>query len=488
MQFIVLIFLLILFTYSIQKFGVHKSLSTKDVLIGWGVKVGFSLLYLYIFLYYYGHGFLYGDSNRFLTDSEVIASIAYEYPIEYIKLLFGFADENSDILWPYIQKTQIWMYGDNGDFINDNRLILRLNSVIHLMSFGSIYIHLLVHVCLSFIGGKLIYQSFVDVVLNKKWFWYALIFLPSISFWGGAILKESILIFGLGLLFFSLKNLTEYKIKWIIGLVISCGILLFNKPYTGLIVVPISLLWLIGHKFNWNIKYVWTSSAVIIIVFIGLLFAPSKINLTQKVSYKQKDLMNMGKGGVFFITDSSFCAFPYNQHQNFKMVDDSLIQVINPSQGEYKLFGKYEFYPFKINVSDKLYAHYLTQIPSSSYYETIPIGNSTVQLIKNIPSAIWNVWVRPYPWDNGNGLKIFAFIQNVLLIGWLVFSFIKRKRLSLKDKWLLFILMVSALFVTLLIGWTTPIFGAAVRYKVPVDLFVLIISFILLKSKSHEKV
>jgi hypothetical protein len=489
MDIIILISLLVGLSFLIKKKISLGALTSKDVLIGWGVKLGYSLLYLYIFIEYYGNGVLYGDSSRFLQDSRILADIAYNQPLEYIKLLFGFADENSEIIWPYIEKTNIWMYGDNGDFINDNRLIIRLNSLIHLISNGNIYIHSLFHVFISFIGVKLLYQVFSNYVKQKKIFWYALVLIPSVSFWSGAILKESLLILGLGLLFYAISlALNKITIKCVIILFLSIGILLLNKPYVGLIVVPISFLWIFGLIVNWQIKYIYLSSLLIIFVFTVLLFAPSKINLTEKVSYKQKDLINIGKGGVFFINDTSFCAFDYSYVSNFEMVNDSLIRVNVPTKGEYKLFGDYQFDTFEIEASEKMYAHYLTQIPSTSYYEVTPIKNSSKQLMLNIPAAFVNVIIRPYFWDNGNKLKVFAFLQNIILIIFLFFCFLRRRKLKNNEKWLLFILLISSIFITLLIGWTTPIFGAIVRYKIPIDLFIIVASFILLKSKKDEKV
>lgn len=489
MGILILISLLLLLTYLLNRFVVLHELSKKDVLIGWFIKIGFGLAYLCIFIIYYGHGSLYGDSSCFFSDSKILAEIAINEPWEYIKLLFGLADENSPALWPYIERTNIWMYGDNGDFINDNRLILRLNSIIHLFSFGNIYVHSLIHVFISFIGIKLIYQVFSNYVKQKKWFWYALVIAPSVSFWSDSILKESLLIFGIGILFYAIHKLIHaFSVKSLVILLLGGGILLFNKPYAGLIILAISSLLSVGYYLQWKTKWIYMSVILIVFVFIGLMFAPSKINLTEKVSYKQKDLMNMGRGGVFFINDSSFCAFDYDYLDNFEMVNDSLIKVVKSTRGEYKLFGEYEFHSFEIKESKELYPHYLTQIPSTSYYETVPIQNSNSQLIKNIPSVLVNVLLRPFPWDNGNKLKILAFLHNMGLIFLVVSSILKRRKLKDNEKWIVFVLVMSSFFITLLIGWTTPIFGASVRYKIPVDLFIIIISFILLKSNKHEKV
>jgi hypothetical protein len=40
--------------------------------------------------------------------------------------------------------------------------------------------------------------------------------------------------------------------------------------------------------------------------------------------------------------------------------------------------------------------------------------------------------------------------------------------------------------LSLVIGWTTPVFGAIVRYKMPVDLFILLLSFLILKPLNYE--
>jgi hypothetical protein len=351
------------------------------------------------------------------------------------------------------------------------------------------YTHSICHAFLSLIGIKLIYKAFSDFVSRKKMFWYALILLPTVSFWSGSILKESILIFAMGLTYFTIsKLLVKFSLKYLFILIVSYAVLLINKPYAGLFVMALSFLWLFGSMFVWKTKILFLSIGGILTLFVLLIFVPSKLNLTDKVSYKQKDLNNLGIGGTFFINDSSFCSFEYELIDHFEMVDDTMIKCIESCEGEYKLFGKYEFNEFNIQKSEKLYHHYLTQIPSTSYYEVDLIKNSKKALIAFIPKAIFNVMVRPFPWDNGGKLKLFSFLQNVSLILFLLFCLFKRKLITNKEKWMISMLIISAFFIALLIGWTTPIFGAAVRYKMPVDLFLLIIGFILLKEKKNEKI
>jgi hypothetical protein len=475
--------------FLLVRFTNINGVSNKMLTIGWVNKLVFAFLYIFIFTFYFGEGTLIGDSNNFFNNGFIITQLAYDHPWEYIKLMFGFADELSDTILPYTESTNIWYYGDNGDFINDNRLIIRINSLLHLVSFQNIYIHAVTFALFSYIGIILIYKSFEEFVESKKIFWYVLVICPSVAFWGGALLKESLLVFAMGLLFYSINRLIKKaSFKYWVVLIVAALVLLFNKPYAGLIILPISMFWLVGRILKWNIRYLYILSLFTVGLFVVLLFTPSKINLTEKVSYKQKDLTNLGIGGVFFINDSAFCAFDYKYLNHFDLVDDSLIVVNESAAGEYKLFGKYEFHKFNIEPSESQYPHYLTQIPSGSFYEPTLINNSNKQLLLNIPSAIFNVLVRPFPWDNGNSLKVLSFFQNFGLIVLLVFAFVKRKKIVAQEKYIITFIIFSIVFITLLIGWTTPIFGAAVRYKVPIDVLIIILSFILLKSTKNEKV
>lgn len=67
----------------------------------------------------------------------------------------------------------------------------------------------------------------------------------------------------------------------------------------------------------------------------------------------------MGKGGVFFITDSTFCAFDYADLDHFKRFSSDSLQVLETSTGEAKLFGNHPFHPFTIHASSQTYAVYL---------------------------------------------------------------------------------------------------------------------------------
>jgi len=485
-----LVFLILCgFCIAIQKQIKVDFLTKKIFLLSFGVKLIYGFVFILIFKYWYGNGILYGDSNNFLNDSKAISLIASDSLVNYLKVLFGLINDESLEIREFIEYTHIWTYVGKNELLNDNRLIIKLNSVIHLFSNSNVYIHSMIHSFLSFTGIIFIYLSFSELVKHKKMFWLLLIILPSVSFWGAGISKESIVIFSIGLFCFGWYKF--YKKKYILSsfiLLFSVMLFIFNKPHIGIIMIPISLIFAIGSLFKWNLKVLKIVLAGVLVSFVLIVIIPNKLNITEKISFRQQEMINISEGGVIFNNDTAFFKFDYEFVDNFEKVNDTLIKVNVTTNGSYRLLDSYDVKPCRYEASDKSYRHYLTYQPSGSYFEPVVIDGSKLNLFMSIPSVLVDVLIRPFPWDNGDTLKIFSFLQNILILFFLIICVLRRRLLQDVEKWILLILIMITFFIILLVGWTTPIFGALVRYKMPVDLFLVIISFILLKSKKHEKV
>lgn len=466
----------------------QTGLSKKDLAIAWLIKVVYAAVFMLVFSEFYGHGNLYGDAGNFIKDSQLLNTYAWNHPLEYLKIMSGLGDSSPYFEDPILHQTSVWSYGENGDLMNDNRLIIRLNSLFHFFSFGNNYVHGLIMSALSFMGILLIFQSFKKNIANKRLFFYALIIFPSIGFWGSGITKESLLILALGLFFFGLfKRKKQQPLLTFSIILIAVLLLLLNKPHVGLIVLGLSPFLLIGKLSNWN-KWVRIGFPIVTLsILIALTYTPQEFNLLAKISYKQKDLINMGKGGVFFVTDSTFCAFSYSDLDHFDYPHKDSLRVNQTASGEAKIFGDHPFIPFQIKASDKLYAVYLIQPPSGSYIETEPINYSRLALLKAVPSVLLNTLIRPFPWDNGGALKHFGIVNNLSLIAFMVFTFFNRKQVGPKEKYIITYLFISAFLILLIIGWTTPIFGAIARYKMVAELMIIVLLFMLLKPLTYVK-
>jgi hypothetical protein len=116
---------------------------------------------------------------------------------------------------------------------------------------------------------------------------------------------------------------------------------------------------------------------------------------------------------------------------------------------------------------------------SGSRIDVTPIQNNGKQLLKNIPEAFINVCFRPFPNDPPKSpVKWYFILENLLL--WTLFFWAIFKRKSAGNGSIILLLLISSLVIALLIGWTTPVLGAIVRYKMPVVLSLIAVSWLLL--------
>jgi hypothetical protein len=109
--------------------------------------------------------------------------------------------------------------------------------------------------------------------------------------------------------------------------------------------------------------------------------------------------------------------------------------------------------------------------------------------MKNIPEALANSYLRPYLFDPGSRLKYLSMLEVWFLSVFLVFSLFQRRKLNAVEKAIIFGMVVFALTLFLLIGWTTPVIGAIARYRFPAQLALVVVGLISFKPKlnfSHE--
>lgn len=240
-------------------------------------------------------------------------------------------------------------------------------------------------------------------------------------------------------------------------------------------------MFIVIHKwFPFTKKVFAVSSGIVLLALVSLCFTPERINLVDRVSYKQQDLINVAKGGVFFVNDSAFCAFDYEDFDHFNYrAEAKKISVNTRTKGEYKLFGERTFRPFTVEPDSTEYDVYLVMPPSETYVDVTPIQHQPTQLLKNTPLAIFNVILRPLPSDNGKFFKCLLFIENLALLGFLILVLFQQRKLVAGERRWLFFVSISAILLILIIGWTTPIIGAVIRYKMAPQLLLILAAFIL---------
>jgi len=430
--------------------------------------------------YTYGFGDLSHDGSVFMLEASQLNAVFYKNPSVYFKFLFGIDDSTKAIL-KYLPKTTYWNSGDL-TLINDNKNIIRIHSIIQFFSMNQIYIHVSIMSLLTLYGIKNLYNSFVNhVTIPKMVFFWSLFLIPSTLFWTSSILKEPMLFLGFSLL---IKGILYDKIIWkkIVNIILSILFLVGFKPYIFVCILIAFVAWLI-YRFIFNYKFVFTLiSSLIILVLLGSLFSKQRATVVNYLTRKQFDFVNVGKGGLHVQADTCFYYFQPYQYENLTIQKD--VVLIKSCDAYVMRFGSTQK-PKKVRLTptgEHWRIHYYTK-GCLSFIETTPINNSALQLIKNIPEALTNSILRPFPSDHGSYLIWLSIFETWAILLFIILAFLNRRSLTNENKGLVFSLGVFALSLFLLIGFTTPVLGAMVRYRFPAQLALILIGFIIIDFK-----
>lgn len=452
--------------------------------IGFSIKVLVGLVFLVIYLHPDTNNSVPSDTMRFMDESKILHNVFYQSPKDYFTLLFGFT-ENKALINKYLSDTFLW---DAGSYtlVNDSRNLIRFNSLIHFISFDSAFVHNLFMCLIGLLGVKQIYLSFEKYTqLNKTIFFFLILSVPSLIFWTSGILKEPILFLGIALFTRTIFLEDKLKKRILIG-TLSLIILLSFKPYNLICTIP-PLLFALYNITIFKKSLFKSILAVIVTISLGIIILPNQREQTVKyLSRKQFDFDHVGKGGVFTeLNDTSLLYFEMKDYDKIavNMKDSSLqitkktaVQIISKNHS-FKTINSFK------SASNSKFKVYYNVGGALSYIKTTPINNSFFQLIKNIPEALINSLLRPFPNDPGSFLKFIALFElwGIFII---LFISIKLNRvLNSNEKRIITALIIFIISLSLVIGLTTPVLGAIFRYRFLNLLAFVIISAIIFNPK-----
>jgi len=236
-----------------------------------------------------------------------------------------------------------------------------------------------------------------------------LFLLPSVLFWSSGVLKESILFLGIGLLLYATDNLLLKK-KGVLHLAlvfVTLFLLLYVKFYVLIVLSPVFIAWFINRY--WKIKKVPVSYLALILLGSLALFNSEKIN----PQYNFKKIL-------------------VRKQQDFKGLADHM--------------------------------------KSGSQFELSSLEQNFTSIISAVPEALLNCFIRPIPSKNGSIFQWSAIAENLfilLLIFLAVAGRLKNRGVPQESKNLFWLGITFSILLFTIIGLTTPVAGALVRYKVP---------------------
>ena len=419
------LFFILFFLWIIGKMNFFKTtqLSTFSLQTAFLLKVFCGAIIFLIYTYYYpvrrdADTFKYFDDSKFLYDA------LWNKPGDFFKMLFGFDCENEYFKSTYYVKMYNWYRAYDNGLLNDNRLVIRINAIFRIVSFGNYHVHSLILNFLAFIGSFSLARLFLEYS-KSKWKTYLAVFLiPSVVFWSSGILKEAVLLFGLGLFCWNFHKLLFDQWRWkrLPVLIFLLAILIVMKLYVFIALVPAVLAW-------WVSKY--TKQTILVhfsMVICGVLFGYvlswfiPNLNFLTIIADKQRDFINLSKA-------------------------------------------------FNVNSAIEM-----------SYLEP-----TLWSFIKATPNALLNTFTRPWPTEIKGILFVPPLMENLFIIGILVLSWFYRRKVGAREwKFVIFCLTFS-IILFLIIGLTTPIIGAIVRYKIPAIPFLMIAALMFFDGRKLPK-
>jgi hypothetical protein len=240
---IALILFIAYFALIIRSFGklplfANSTFSRIGLTTLFSIKLAFSIATVLVYTYYYTDR-SYADIYKFYDDSEVIYSSLGQHPKACFKIVTGIKyDKDNAEIKQVLSNTHHFDKKEGGLIEANHRLIIRMHTVLRFFSYGCIYIHALFFCFLSFIGLVALYRAL------QPFFEYGqgrllvipIFLVPSILFWSSAPLKETLVMFFLGLLMFTSFRLLELRNIFLnLAISITCVIFLYLlKPFIAL--------------------------------------------------------------------------------------------------------------------------------------------------------------------------------------------------------------------------------------------------------------
>lgn len=448
------------------------------------LKILSGITLAYIYQRYYGGG----DASAFFRDGNVLSQVFLSHPRHYFQILFGI-NNSAGYLQPYYNSMSVWngTYADASDY-SASQLIIKLNSVFRLFSFGYFHVHTVFMCFISLVGLTAIYKTFLPFLLNKiKELFIAVFLLPSVLFWGSGVLKEGLLLFAIGMLVYYFHSITYGKIsfKAVFWIVFSMLILLYSRYYILIALIPglIANCWIAKSvRKNSGLKY----SIVLFVYFLlglNLHYVFPQYDAMKIIARKQNDFNKNSYGGIYLLKQPIFIFInDENKNDIIPISGDSLFKIKPGTSYCYWNTEDLEK-PFFVENSKDTTAYKLWRRfePTKSLVHVENLKPDVLHLIKNIPSAISRAFFRPHFFEAKSFLTFLAAAENfVIAICFLLSVFFFDRNIQKKE--LLYFCLTFVLITLTLTGLITPVLGALVRYKTPALPFLLIV-FVMLFDK-----
>lgn len=408
------LFYLALFNFIIHRFRLFQFKNFEPFIthLLFNLKFAAGISAWLVFTAYYHNG----DMQKFYEEGLKLHEVAQHRPADFVNILTGNYKEED---LPSIVHLNLWKRNFDESPFSENRLTVKVNALILFLSAKTFLVHILFFCFFSLIGWILLTNAvFSKADPKNSILALPVLLLPSVLFWTSGVMKEPLLLLGLGCCVSTIIN-HQLTIPNLLKLLMGIVLLLFTRFFVLVCLLPAATAFLLFNKRE-NSKFILLKYMAVNLVLLFIAF------------------------NFYYLTPS-----------------------VNPIQ---MLMNK------QIHAIKE--ANY---IGAESTIEIPELKNDAINVLKTSITGIWNSFARPYIWEAKNGMMMASAIENVLILSWLLLCFSFTNWKHLKNLNLFLFLFTFSLIYFAIIGICTPVLGNLVRYKTPL-LPLLMFAFIIVFS------
>ena len=374
----------------------------------------FGAIFLGIIYQYYYKG---GDTLNYWRQSEIINSSMSDSFWTWLRLITGSAEIYDVDVYNYT--TQFWWYGIR----TPEYLISVIGALIGLFTMTTYLPTAVIFAAISFIGVWKLYVVFTKLYPRlSKHLAYAILFIPSVIFWGSGFMKDTITLSCIGwvthffyLIFFENKKIVLNSIFAIFFIYV----IFIIKSYIVMAFLPAVLLWGVG-LLSYKIK-----DARLILFVRYFLYASAIAGIVLIGGRLQTEMF-----GQYNVESIGFKSF---------VTRDYLFRISNETDGSGYTLGDFD--------------------------------PTLMGMLEQAPAGVNVTLFRPYLWEARKPIVMISALESlVYLIFTIVVIFrnnpIRVVQRILSDETLQFCLVFTLVFA-FAVGISTSNFGSLVRYKIP---------------------
>jgi hypothetical protein len=409
------IFLFFIYAYMLKPFVTDKH-TEKYYIPGFAVKIIGAIAVGLIYQFYYKGG----DTYNFYHNSTQVFNAFIKSPWLGIKLLFLTERFGDPDLADFTAK--MYFFRDSSSLF-----VIKIAGLFSYFAFNSYTVIACMFATFSYSGLWNLYRTFYRIYPHlHRPLAYAILFVPSVVFWGSGYLKDTITLAAVGWavyaihqMFFLGRNPVRNTVIILIAGYLIAGI----KIYILLCIMPAFILW-VFLRYNKQIKHPFFRYMTAPFVFVFALVAGY---------YAVKQL---GQGNRYSLENVS---------QTAQVTAEWLAYVGETEGGSIYTLGDFDY------------------SPAGMLRKALPAINVTL--------------FRPYLWEVRNPIMLLSALESLFFLFFTIYVLYKRGvgtffKTIRHDPTVLFCIIYSLSFA-FAIGISTYNFGSLVRYKIPMMPFYL---------------